>query len=79
MPVRWSVLALSLSWLETGKKEPLPGYNFDRPRLASPLESLLENAGGGSGGNGDATLTTLAAGFADSQNEPCRAARDSRP
>ena len=82
MPLRWSVLALSLCWLEpfaheTGRKEPLPGYNFDRPRLASPLKSLLGHAGGGSLGNGDGRLT-LAAGSADSQNEPGRVTTHSR-
>jgi len=51
MPVQWSVLAFRLCWLEpfadeTGRKGPLPGNNFDQPRMASPLESLRGHAGG---------------------------------
>ena len=80
MPVRWSVLVLSLCWLglfahETGRKEPLPGNDFDRPRLASPVESLVGHAGGASPGNGAGTLTA-AASSADSQNEHSRVTTD---
>ena len=76
MPVRWSVLALSLCWLgpfahEIGRNEPLPGNDFDQPRPALRVESLLGHAGSASHG----TLT-VAAGFGDSQDERGHAASD---
>jgi hypothetical protein len=74
MPVRWSVLALSLCWLlplahETGRKVRLPGNDFDRLRLPSLLESLLGYGGGASLGNGKGALSVAAADAADSRNE----------
>jgi hypothetical protein len=64
---------LSLCWLwpfahETGRKEPLPGNDFDRPRLALPLESPLGHAAVASFGNSDSAWT-VAATSADSRNE----------
>jgi hypothetical protein len=70
MPVHRSVLALSLGWLgpfaqETGRKQPFPGNDFDRPRLALRLQSPLGYPGVASFGIGDSALTVAA----DSQNE----------
>ena len=80
MPVRWSVLALSLCWLlplahETGRKVRLPGNDFDWPRLPSLLEFLLGHDGGASLGNGKGALT-VTAGATDSQNERSRVTTD---
>ena len=77
MPVRWSVLALSLCWLlplahETGRKIRLTGNDFDRARLPSLLESLLGHGDGASLGNGEGALSVAAADAADSQNEHSR-------
>jgi hypothetical protein len=82
MPVHRSVLALSFCWrgpvaYETGRKEPLPGNDFDRPRLALPLASPLGHPGVASFGNGDSALT-VAASSADSPNEHSRVTTDHR-
>src|SRR4051794_38929226 len=72
--VHRSIVALSLCWLgpvphETGKKVPIPGNDFARPRLALPLESPLGHVA--SFDNSDSALTVRASSAA-SQKEHSR-------